>query len=133
MTVQDSRRFPCDPATPGRARAWALAMIRSGLGADAATMLLDDAALVVSELMTNALRAGARMATLTLSLKPGHLRVAVQDDVVARPQLLQVAPGQLHGRGLHIVAALADDWGFTRLARGKEVWADLSLIHVRAL
>lgn len=96
-------------------------------------MLLDDAALVVSELMTNALRSGSRVAKLTLTVDPGHLRVAVQDDVTARPQLMPAAPGEVHGRGLHIVATLATDWGFTRLPRGKEVWADLSLIQARAL
>lgn len=108
-------------------------MIRSGLGSQAGSMLLDDAALVVSELMTNALRAGSRIALLTLTLEPGHLRVAVQDDVAARPRLMEAAPGELTGRGLHLVAALSNDWGFTRLARGKEVWADLSLIPARVL
>lgn len=96
-------------------------------------MLLDDAALVVSELMTNALRAGARIARLTLTVDTGHLRVAVQDDVAARPQLLEAGSAGLHGRGLHIVAALASNWGFTPLSKGKEVWADLSLVRARSL
>jgi anti-sigma regulatory factor (Ser/Thr protein kinase) len=96
-------------------------------------MLLDDATLVVSELVTNALRAGARLMTLTLVIEPGHLRVTVTDDVTARPRLLETPPEALHGRGLHIVSTLATDWGFTRLSNGKEVWADLSLIPIRSL
>jgi len=133
MTDLSSKAFRCDPATPGRARTWALGNIRAALGDNAGGLLLDDAALVISELMTNSLRAGARTAVLTLSLDPGWLRVAVQDDVRGRPRLLAPEPGDLHGRGLHIVAALASDWGFTRLPRGKEVWANLALIPGRAL
>lgn len=133
MTHLTTRVFPCDPTTPGRARAWALAHIRSVLGTNAGTLLLDDVALVVSELMTNATRAGSKSATLSLGLEPGRLRVCVQDDVAARPRLLDASPTDLHGRGLQIVSELAKDWGYTRLGKGKEVWADLNLVPLRAL
>jgi anti-sigma regulatory factor (Ser/Thr protein kinase) len=133
MTHQTSSTYTSDPATPGRARAWALEVIREALGQRAASMLLDDAALVISELMTNSLRAGSKAVTLTLTVDPGYLRVAVRDDVEARPRLLNIRPDDVSGRGLHIVSALASDWGFTNLTKGKEVWADLALIPVRAL
>jgi anti-sigma regulatory factor (Ser/Thr protein kinase) len=133
MTHQTSSTYASDPATPGRARAWALAVIREALGPNAASMLLDDAALVISELMTNSLRAGSKSVTLTLTVDPGYLRVAVRDDVEAHPQLVNARPDDVSGRGLHIVSALASDWGSTNLTKGKEVWADLALIPVRPL
>ena len=132
MSQQSRHVFPCDPATPSRARAWALTAVRTSLE-NADSMLLDDVALVVSELVTNAMRSGSRTATLILTMDRGHLRVAVRDEVAARPRLVEALPGDPAGRGLHIVAALSEDWGFTRLARGKEVWAELALVQARAM
>jgi hypothetical protein len=37
------------------------------------------------------------------------------------------------GRGLQVVAALADDWGVTDLDQGKQVWAELALIRARVM
>jgi anti-sigma regulatory factor (Ser/Thr protein kinase) len=133
MSYERTATYPCDPATPGHARAWALSSIREALGPNAASMLLDDAALVVSELITNSLRAGCNRVTLTLTLDPGHLRVAVLDDVAGHPRLLDPEPNDPRGRGLHIVSTLASDWGVTRSDRGKQVWADLALIPARAM
>jgi hypothetical protein len=47
--------------------------------------------------------------------------------------LVNARPDDVSGRGLHIVSALASDWGSTNLTKGKEVWADLALIPVRPL
>lgn len=134
VTYEANATFPADPQTPGRARGWALAHIRAGLE-DADGMLLDDAALVLSELVTNALRAGSTAVTVHLQVWPGRLRVAVSDAAPGRPRLRRPGIRETSGRGLQVVAALADDWGVTELGDGggKQVWAELALIRARVM
>jgi anti-sigma regulatory factor (Ser/Thr protein kinase) len=133
MSYHATTTYPCDPEAPARARAWALACVREALRDSSAPMLLDDAALVVSELMTNAIRAGGRQATLNLEIDAGLLRVTVVDDAPGRPHVLAPGADDESGRGLHIVSALATGWGVTSLDHGKEVWAELALIPARVM
>jgi anti-sigma regulatory factor (Ser/Thr protein kinase) len=91
-----------------------------------------DIAIVVSELLTNALRHARpgsgddrprRSIRLgLLQLGPGVL-CAVADPSTAAPVLRP--PGSLGetGRGLHIVCALSDRWGYASSGTGKVVWA----------
>jgi anti-sigma regulatory factor (Ser/Thr protein kinase) len=132
VTYEADATFAADSQTPGRARAWALDSIRAGL-AGASDMLLDDAALVISELTTNALRAGGSSVTVSLQVWPGRLRVTVTDRAAGRPRLRQPEVRETSGRGLQVVAALADDWGVTDLDQGKQVWAELALIRARVM
>jgi anti-sigma regulatory factor (Ser/Thr protein kinase) len=139
VTYEASATFPGDPRTPGLARSWALARIREGQQG-AGQMLLDDAALVISELVTNALRAGSTSITVNLQVEPGRLRVAVQDRAAGRPRLRHPDFRQTSGRGLQVVSALADDWGVIEMdsvvgkeVRGKEVWAELALVRDRVM
>jgi anti-sigma regulatory factor (Ser/Thr protein kinase) len=91
----------------------------------------EDIAIVVSELLTNALRHAlpepghTRPIRLGL-LQPGHcLLCAVTDPSRAAP-VPQAPPEFLPetGRGLHIICALSDRWGYTTLSdTGKVVWA----------
>ena len=91
----------------------------------------EDVAIVISELLTNALRHAlpepghARPIRLGL-LQPGPcLLCAVTDSSRAAP-ILQAPPEFLPetGRGLHIICALSDRWGYTTLSdTGKVVWA----------
>ena len=86
--------------------------------------LQDKAALVVTELATNAvLHAGG---LLSVRIWYGHdcLRLEVADgsDVLPEPG----APGNMSGRGLQIVSALAQAWGSQSRSGGKVVWAELS-------
>jgi anti-sigma regulatory factor (Ser/Thr protein kinase) len=88
----------------------------------------DVAFLLVAELTANAARHGrvpGRSARLALTLTPGTLRIEVTD---ARGDRLPVpAPadaGDESGRGLLLVASLADDWGWEPYPPGgKTVWA----------
>ncbi|MBZ6088173.1 ATP-binding protein [Streptomyces olivaceus] len=95
----------------------------------------DDAALVVTELVTNAVThavpsaaAGAPEVRLGLVRDPGHLTLAVSDsgdNVPVFDPSDDAAFGE-HGRGLGIVDALAEEWGWTpRPPAGKTVWAKL--------
>lgn len=90
-----------------------------------------DAALVTSELATNALLHGSisdRYIRVELSLQGKLLRVSVTDPKgERRPRLRQPASDERYGRGLHIVYALSQCWDVTDRTVGKTVWADLAL------
>ncbi len=96
----------------------------------------DDAAVVVSELLTNALRHAQRDACdprpgwpIRLGLlHPGPWVVcAVSDPSAQVPVLAEAGYLAEHGRGLHVISALSDKWGCTiRRDRGKVVWAMFS-------
>ncbi len=86
----------------------------------------DDAALLVTEVATNALRHGGPGVDLWLRLLPDGLRVEIVDGRSdAMPQLRQPDAYAEGGRGILIVSALARRWGTDRLAAGKCVWFEL--------
>ena len=79
----------------------------------------EDAALMVSELVTNALVHGIGTITLRIDVEPAALRVEVSDEgnVALAPS---PTPGAHGGWGLRIVDQLADDWGV--LEGSTRVW-----------
>lgn len=87
---------------------------------------LDDVLLCVSELATNALVHGVppgRGYRLQLSLlADGVLRIEVHDSGDGRPSVRE--PCGESGRGLMLVAALADKWGVGERDPGKIVWCE---------
>ncbi|MEV0642837.1 ATP-binding protein [Streptomyces sp. NPDC050619] len=90
--------------------------------------LAGDVALVVSELMTNALLHGSlrdRLIRLRITVTATDLRVEVSDPRTERQPCPREATGEdQFGRGLALVGALADEWGVhPRLGVGKTVWA----------
>jgi hypothetical protein len=91
--------------------------------------LAADAALVVTELATNAVLHGKSRFTVDLSTLGDILRISVTDGGVAlgRTWRVEWEPCILasSGRGLGMVAELASDWGADRLETGKVVWAEL--------
>jgi anti-sigma regulatory factor (Ser/Thr protein kinase) len=119
--------FACDPDAPAQARGWSVEQIEALLPRDVAVPIIDDATLVVSELITNALRAGCHLATLELAVAAGALRVSVVDDAPGEPHIVYARPQDINGRGLWLVAAIARDWGVTVLGQQKRVWAELPL------
>jgi anti-sigma regulatory factor (Ser/Thr protein kinase) len=90
--------------------------------------LSDDVLLCASELATNALLHGVpphRCFRLALTLTPdGVLRVEVHDSGPGEIRAADPAPESEHGRGLLLVAALADDWGVRERDPGKVVWCE---------
>lgn len=79
--------------------------------------------LLVSELMTNAIRAADGVVSLSLLSDLDHLRVEVWDRSAAPPVLGRADDDAEGGRGLFLVAAVSADWGWFPEQGGKTVWA----------
>jgi anti-sigma regulatory factor (Ser/Thr protein kinase) len=88
----------------------------------------DTAALLTTELVSNAIRHTRDELVVSVQLVGGRLRVGVADSSHRRPQLVQVGRRDTSGRGLHLVDAMADRWGVDPDERGlgKTVWFELA-------
>jgi serine phosphatase RsbU (regulator of sigma subunit)/anti-sigma regulatory factor (Ser/Thr protein kinase) len=85
---------------------------------------IDASELLVSELVTNAIRyAGTGEIMLRLILEPDTLFCEVHDVSPALPRVLQVDKDAENGRGLHVVSQVATKWGARRTLAGKVVWS----------
>lgn len=124
-------------ACSGEGFARARAFTRETLGGWSIGHRSDDATLVITELAANAVAHavlrpaadGTAEVWLGLSLGPSHLLVTVSDPGDEPPAYTPTDDCSLreHGRGLYIVDALAEEWGWTsRPPAGKTVWAKLS-------
>jgi anti-sigma regulatory factor (Ser/Thr protein kinase) len=122
MTVTGSRSLLLQEGATaaGSARTHARAACAGATSPD----LSDDVALVVSELVTNALRHGRGEVRLDLHIDPGQVFVAVWDAGPPFDWANESAHhGALTGRGLSIVAALAANYGVrSDFHTGKSVW-----------
>ncbi|MFK4864804.1 SpoIIE family protein phosphatase [Streptomyces sp. CSMPJR101] len=136
-TAETRATLPGSPLSPGTART----LVRSALTEWAASGLpgadrihdrqIQDAVLAVSELVTNAVVHAGTDVQLTCRLEPdtGALVVEVQDHHPSRAPRDTEPDGPYdtpeHGRGLRLVARLAESWGVTYLTGAKTVWARL--------
>ncbi|MFF1543341.1 SpoIIE family protein phosphatase [Streptomyces sp. NPDC058291] len=116
-------RLDLDPAQAARARA----AVRERLRDWRLDALADPAELMVSELVTNALRHSRRRPVALRLVRGDTLLCEVEDDDHELPNLLSAGPGDEAGRGLRVVSALARGWGASRTAEGKSVWFELTL------
>ncbi|MGY6018409.1 SpoIIE family protein phosphatase [Streptomyces spinosirectus] len=136
--AQTGTTLPGGPLAPGSARAlvraaaaeWTEACLP---GADRLTdRLVDDAVLVVSELVTNAVVHAGTEVVLDCRLEQdaGALVVEVADHHPSRAPRDAEAEGPYetleYGRGLRLVASLAEAWGVTFRRGTKTVWARLT-------
>ena len=123
----DEHAFSADSSTPSLARAFTVEHLHQALGSDAADSgLLEDAGLVVSELVTNSVKAGASEIEVGLAIHHDHIRLAVADDAAGEPAVRSPSPHATGGRGLHIIEQLARRWGTVPTPSGKQVWAELA-------
>ncbi len=82
--------------------------------------IADNVVLVVSEFITNAIEHGLGVIELRLRAVGGTLTVSVTDENPAPAVLQQAGPDDISGRGMALVAALADKWG----SSGEETWCE---------
>jgi serine phosphatase RsbU (regulator of sigma subunit)/anti-sigma regulatory factor (Ser/Thr protein kinase) len=102
----------------------ARALIRDPLKRWGLEDLIDNSELLVSELVTNAIRYANGEIMLRLILEPDSLTVEVHDSSPALPRVLQADKDAENGRGLHVVSLMASKWGVRRTAGGKVVWCE---------
>jgi anti-sigma regulatory factor (Ser/Thr protein kinase) len=109
--------YPCENSSVTRARHAVVAfLVREGC----AEVGSDTAALLVSELATNAVRHARSPFTVEMRHDHGKLEVEVGDDDPRLPD--SRTPDDEGGRGLRIVEALAEEWGIRPRDPGKRVY-----------
>ncbi|MFE0448531.1 SpoIIE family protein phosphatase [Streptomyces sp. PDY-4] len=114
--------LPREPRSVGRAREYARAQL---LDWDLEP-LVDTTELLVSELVTNALRYGEGEIRLRLLLDR-TLVCEVWDSGLVQPRRRRARDTDEGGRGLQLVGLLSAAWGSRRTPRGKTVWFELPL------
>lgn len=80
------------------------------------------AELLISELATNAIKHAHGVQVMVTVQTGAHIEAAVRDNDTTLPILRHAEPWETGGRGLALVAALADDWGVEPTGAGKWVW-----------
>ncbi|HEU5267621.1 MAG TPA: ATP-binding protein [Jatrophihabitans sp.] len=127
MTGPIEREFMADPRAPSAARAFAKTALPTLLDAPVPTALCDDVELVVSELVTNAVRAGSAVVTVSVSLERTRIVLRVRDEAVGWPAQRAAGSDDPGGRGLPLVSALCATWGVRLAETGKVVFAELAV------
>jgi anti-sigma regulatory factor (Ser/Thr protein kinase) len=85
--------------------------------------VLDDALLLTSETITNAVVHGGPPIVLAVECTGAALEIRVRDGSSGLPRRTTPAAMSQHGRGLLLVETLSDDWGVDPAGpTGKEVW-----------
>ncbi|MEU6302421.1 ATP-binding SpoIIE family protein phosphatase [Streptomyces chartreusis] len=118
-----SWRIGLDPEEVGRARD----VVREQLHDWGLARLADTAELLVSELVTNAVRHSHGHPVELRLVRGDTLLCEVDDDDHDLPTLLSAGPFDDAGRGLRMVSMLAREWGTSRTSAGKTVWFELTL------
>jgi anti-sigma regulatory factor (Ser/Thr protein kinase) len=121
-------RLELDAQAPAAARS----LVADCLGQGVAESEVDDARLLVTELVTNSLRHSGASAgdhvVVRVELKPGLLRIEVEDS--GRGGMIAPRAADMEstgGFGLNLVQALSERWGVERVAiGGTRVWAQLA-------
>lgn len=108
-------------AAPAARRCTEETLRRWGLDA-----LADDAALVATELATNAVLHAGPPATLRLCRLDGTVRIEVRDRSPRPPVVVDPTDEAMTGRGLRLIDALAERWGVEPVEGGKVVWCELA-------
>ncbi|HEX5587799.1 MAG TPA: ATP-binding protein [Acidimicrobiia bacterium] len=114
-------RLSPEPASATRARE----VTRSHIRAACPPEVVDTAALLVTELVSNVVVHALTDMLLVVDVAPGRIEVAVQDGSPERPALQDPAVDAVAGRGLAIVDELATAWGVEEQHGKKVVWAAL--------
>ncbi|KQX53647.1 hypothetical protein ASE09_05645 [Streptomyces sp. Root66D1] len=119
-----SQTLPREPESAAVARR----LVRTALTLWGLESLIEDATLVVTELVSNSVDHGRLPSIRVLVSRPvaNGVRLGVVDRSRTVPMLrLDSDADQLRGRGLLLVDALAEQWGTELYRWGKQVWVEL--------
>ncbi|MFC4948537.1 ATP-binding protein [Pseudonocardia sp. GCM10023141] len=86
---------------------------------------IDEAIMVLNELVSNALQHSRARTEVRLSYNGDRIRIRVRDDSAQPPNLRPRSLLAVAGRGLQLVDAIAHGWGWRPHAIGKTVWASI--------
>ena len=110
-----------DISAPGQARAFVATQLDSAPVPQG--VLVDKVVLTASELVTNAVQAGASAIEVTVQVSPRRVDLVVIDDADGWPTPTSAAIDDTAGRGLSIVDQLTDSWDVAARKRGKAITA----------
>jgi len=114
--IIDRLHLPPEASSAGAARRF----VSAALGARGEVAEL--AVLLVSELASNAVLHAGTAFDVMVQIDAGRVRIEVADGNPTMPALRPYVRESTDGRGLHMVAASADHWGFEARPDGKVVW-----------
>ena len=124
-TPRQELLLPASTISPAAAREWA----RHTGCREHAVDLLDDALLLITELVTNALLHGAPPILLAIECDDASLHVRVRDGSPVLPGHRETELESENGRGMTLVELLTSTWGVAPVTDqhgvGKEVWFEL--------
>jgi anti-sigma regulatory factor (Ser/Thr protein kinase) len=120
-------RIPCAPSAAPRIRR---ELVEDLVARDVPSDVVDEAEIVVSELVANAIRHARPLAdgSIRVHWKVKHNVVEVEVSDGGGPTVPRPAPPTTWGpggRGLRIVRSLAHEWGVLEDANGRTVWASV--------
>jgi len=122
--VARHRDLPVDLCAPAMARA----LVHDACADWSATAAEEAAAIVATELVSNAVQHARSSCRVTITVDSQGLRVGVRDYAPGcepRPRPVDIT--RAAGRGLHLVAMLSSAWGVHQHADGKTTWARIPL------
>lgn len=121
--VRRRQTLSADPASPGAARRFATDILNEAGQPE----LSDLVALLLSELVTNAVLHAGSDVELEVALLQGRVRIEVADASPVMPAPREHQDDAMTGRGLEMVAMLASDWGVDPIpGDGKVVWFEIA-------
>ncbi|MFF8593968.1 ATP-binding protein [Streptomyces sp. NPDC015220] len=121
------RRFPPVTASIAAARQWAVDCLRDSGNPLLRPRHLEITELIVSELVTNAIRHGTGAPEIGLTWDGTLLRISVSDHCDRLPELRATPVAEPGGFGIRLIAQLSHRWGVARHSPGKTVWAELTV------
>jgi serine phosphatase RsbU (regulator of sigma subunit)/anti-sigma regulatory factor (Ser/Thr protein kinase) len=128
--VNAALRLPAEPTSGAAARRF---VQRSLTGVPSDPERLDTVVLLASELVTNAVLHAAAPSEVRLRVRSGRVRLEVHDPSPHLPAPRTRDSDATNGRGMLLVAALADAWGVEPgdglTDFGKTVWVELDLVE----
>lgn len=103
-----------------------VARARHFIGGSVPPALRSSVELVVSELVTNAVRHARTPLTVRLIRSSPALRIEIEDSSAILPAVLDLTDDGEGGRGLQIVEALTTAWGVEASETGKRIWFEIA-------